>query len=459
MLRRVLDKYPYGKAPFWLLVIAVLALGLRLATARRGEARPDLVLVTFSEQHRDAYEKAVPRFEKEHGVKVQVQFTNWASLQSRLQNAVLAGTEAPDLAEVFEGSLGFFTRGPEEDFGIVDFTDRLRAEGLDRRMVQSRFSLWSARGRVYALPHDAHPVLFAYRRDVVESLGINVAELDTWDKFVEVGRRVTKDVDGDGLIDHYMLDLRYDGSWGLTTLMFQRGGQLFDPDGNVAFATEDNAELIRWYIEQTRGPRRIAYEAGWGQQAAKAMIDGLVLFFWAPDWRSRVYADEVPSVAGKMALMPMPAWTPGGRRTSVWGGTGLMMTKGTKNPDLAWKLAKFLYFDPTDLGKRFLDTNILPVLKDAWSLPELRREHPYYSNQRIGELYAKLAPETPPVYSGPVDSMARAKLDDAFNRSVMYYEKNGETGLMEAIRAELAAAAAAVRRLADREQKLAVGGR
>ena len=51
-----------------------------------------------------------------------------------------------------------------------------------------------------------------------------------------------------------MIDLRFDGAWGLDTLMFQRGGQFFDPQGNVAFATEDNAELIRWYILQTRGP-------------------------------------------------------------------------------------------------------------------------------------------------------------------------------------------------------------
>lgn len=448
-------KFPYGKAPFWLLVIAVASVALRLITARRAEERPDLVIVTHTEAHFEAYRKAIPRFEREHGVKVQLQFTNWASLQSRLQNAMLAGTEVPDMAEVFEGSLGFFTRGPVEDFGLLDLTDRLKAGGLYDRMVQTRYSLWSARGRIYALPHDVHPVMLAYRRDLIEKLGIDVSQLDTWEKFVEVGRRVTRDLDGDGVIDRYMLDLRLDGNWGLDTLMLQRGGGFFDADGNVAFATEETAELIHWYILQTRGPQRIAYEAGWGQAAAKAMIDGLVLFHWTPDWRSRVFEDEVPSLKGKMALMPLPAWTKGGRRTSVWGGSGLMIMKATKNPDLAWELAKFLYFDPSELGSRFLGTNILPVLKDAWNLPEFDLPSPYYSNQPIGRLYAQLAPDTPPVYSSPVDTPARNKLDEAFNRSVAYYQSHGEDGLMPHIREELAQAAAYVKRMADREKKLA----
>jgi arabinosaccharide transport system substrate-binding protein len=450
----LIDRYPYGRAPFALLVIAIAAVALRVATARRHEERPDLVVVTHTEAHFQSYRRAIPRFEREHGVKVQLQQVNWASLQARLQNSILAGTEVPDIAELFEGSLGFFTRGPVEDFGVMDLTDRLKGEGLYDRMVQSRFSLWSARGRIYGLPHDVHPVMLAYRRDLVAELGIDVSKLDTWDKFVEAGERITRDFNNDGVIDHYMIDMRYDGNWGLDTLMLQRGGQFFDPDGNVAFATEDTAELIRWYILRSRGPHKIGYDCGWGQPVAKAMIDGLVLFQWTPDWRSWVFEDEVPSLKGKMALMPLPAWKPGGRRTSVWGGTGLIVMKASKHPDLAWELAKFLYFDTPELGKRFQATNIIPVLKDAWNLPEFERPNAYWSNEPLGRRYAELAPETPALYSSPVDADARKKLDEAYALSVEHYQKYGEAGLMEAIRAALAKTAADVRRLADRESKL-----
>lgn len=455
------SRYPYGKAPFWLLAIAVVSVVVRIATRHHAEGRPDLVIVTHTEAHFEAYRNAIPRFEREHGVKVQLQFTNWASLLSRLQNAILSGTETPDLAELFEGSLGYFTRGPESDFGVLDLTDRLRSEGLDKRVVESRFSLWSARGRVYAIPHDVHPVMLAYRRDLVEALGIDVAKLDTWDKFVAVGRTLTRDLNGDGVIDRYMIDLRYDGNWGLSTLMFQRGIQFFDPSGNVAFDTEDLAQLFRWYIEQTRGPHKIGYDTGWGQPVVKAMADGLVLFHWTPDWRSHVFEDEAQVVKGKMALMPLPAWTPGGRRTSVWGGTGLIIMKSTKRPDLAWELAKYLYFQPEDLGSRFKATNIIPVLKDAWNLPEFNQPNAFYSNQPIGRMYADLAAETPPVYSSPVDAVARTKLFEAYASSAAYYDKHGDAGkqgdaeLMAHIHGELTAAANYVRRMAERAQTLA----
>jgi arabinosaccharide transport system substrate-binding protein len=453
----MVEKYPYGRAPFWLLVIAALSVVVRVATARKGEARPDLSIVVHTEAHFEAYQRALPQFEREHGVKVQLQFTNWGSLQTRLQNAVLAGTETPDLAEVFEGSLGFFTRGPIEDFGLMDLTDRLHADGLYDRMVESRFSLWSARGRIYALPHDVHPVMLAYRKDLMEKLGIDVSQLDTWDKFVAVGQRVSRDENGDGIIDRYMIDLRYDGNWGLDTLMLQRGGGFFDPQGNVAFATEDTAQLIHWYILQSRGPHKIGYDCGWGQSVAKAMMDGLVLFQWTPDWRSKVFEDEVPQLKGKMALMPLPAWTPGGRRTSVWGGSGLMIMKRTKNPELAWELAKFLYTRQDELGKRFAAMNILPMLKDSWHLPEIAAPNPYYSGQAIGTAYADLAPSTPPLYSSPVDAVARTKLDEAYNQSAAYYDAHGEAGLDDEIRRQLARVAADVRRLAERDRKLAVG--
>jgi ABC-type glycerol-3-phosphate transport system substrate-binding protein len=96
---RFANNFPYGRAPFWLLVIAVVSVIVRVATAHRPEARPDLVMVTHTEAQFDAYRKAIPRFEREHGVTVQVQYSNWASLQTRLQNAMLAGTDVPDLSE------------------------------------------------------------------------------------------------------------------------------------------------------------------------------------------------------------------------------------------------------------------------------------------------------------------------------------------------------------------------
>jgi arabinosaccharide transport system substrate-binding protein len=447
----VIEGYPYGKAPFWLTVLAVASLlGVTWVHVGSAKPKPGLVLALSAPNHVIAYRKVAEKFEREHGVGVALQLVNARALTTRLQNAMLAGTEVPDLAELPFDAMRFFGRGRLNDIGFLDLTERLKAEGYRDRLVEARLSVWSTRGHVFALPHDVHPVMLAYRADLVEQLGIDVETLKTWDDFTAAGRRITADLDGDGALDRFMIDLQSGGSDYLMILMLQRGIGLFDEHGGLTFNQPLTVDTLLWYLHQYYGKDRIAYDCGWGQPLAKAMSDGLVLFYVVPDWRAHLLEMESPRVSGKMKLMPLPAWEPGGRRTSVWGGSGLAVTKHGRDPELAWRFAQDLYFDRDELGKRFADTSILPALKDAWALPEFSQPSPYYSGQPIGTLYANLASDVPPLWMNPVAPIANNKVSEAFLKSVEYYRVNGDGGLREFIARELDDAEAYVRRLMAR---------
>src|SRR5687767_2705348 len=115
-------EFPHGKVPLAILVIALLSGGalLRLdAGARDGERRPDLVFATFVKEQAEAYQPAIAEFEKQHNVKVQVQVVDQNALQGRLQAALQAGADVPDMVELLYGTLGTFTRGPLDDVGFV----------------------------------------------------------------------------------------------------------------------------------------------------------------------------------------------------------------------------------------------------------------------------------------------------------------------------------------------------
>ena len=448
-------EFPYGKASLAILLLALTS-GLVLGISRLNEAkqdRPDLVFAIFSKEHAEAYLPVIRQFEKERGVTIQLQVVDQKALQSRLQSAIQAGAETPDMVEMISGSLGYFTSGPADDVGFIDLNEQVRKTGLGDRLIQSRFAMWSDRGHQFALPHDVHPTMLAYRADLVEKLGIDVSELTTWDKFAEVGRRITKDTNGDGVPDRYMIDLMIDGGDMLRMLIAQRGGEIFDKQGRVAFDDGDAAtDVIEWYVKQTTGPTRTAFSAGWGQTLAKTLSDGLVLFYVCPDWRTFQFQVDVPSVGGRMKLMPLPAWEPGGLRTSTWGGTGMAFTKQVRERgkfDLAWDLAMRLYYDPKELGPRFAATNILPPLKEAFDLPELKRPRPFYENQPIGEMYAKLAPQVPPTPSSPWETLASSKILEAYTLSAQYYEAHGDVRLRDTIRDELKRAADEVRERMD----------
>lgn len=446
----VIDRFPYGKAPFWLVTLTLTTIVLLFFARRERGPKPDLVFAIHAPNHVPSYEEVIPRFEARHGVDVRLQLVNNRALETRLQNAMLAGTPVPDIVELSEKGLGFFTRGPLEDVGFLDLTDRLEREGYRERLVESRLSLWTSRGRVFAVPHDVHPATLMYRHDIVAQYGIDVESLVTWDDFVEAARKVVRDANNDGVIDRYMIDLPTSAAWALLALLLQRDVGLFDADGNIDFNQPATVDTIEWYIHQTAGPNRIAFECGWGQPLFKAMQDGLALFYIAPDWRTHAVSLDAPHLKGKFRIMPFPAWKPGGRRTSVWGGTGLAIARSTESPDLAWEFAKALYFDAAELGKRFLNTNILPPFTDAWNLPELKQPHPFYGGQRIGELFAELAPETPPVWGGPYAKLAENKLSEAHLRSLEHYRKYGDRGLREKIQRELDVAEAYLARAIGR---------
>ena len=442
--------FPYGKAPLAILIVALLTGGTLLAINLSTEQarKPDLVLATFDKDQAAIYAAALPEFEKKHNCKVQVQLVDQRAIIYRLQSAMQVGAEVPDLAEVIYYGMGSFVRGPIEDVGFADLTERLHTSGMWDRILNSRFRMWSSRGHVFALPHDVHPVMLVYRKDLIEQEGIDVRELDTWDKFVKVGRRVTRDRDGDGNIDRYMLDLQTQAGDYLRLLMNQRGTDVFDDQGEVAFDNETVVDTVCWYIKAIEGKDRIAFPAGWGQTLSRAMIDGLCLFYICPDWRTRQIKIDIPSLEGKLALMPLPAWEPGGRRTSTWGGSGLGISKQCQEKgkfDLAWELAMYLYYDPPQLEQRFLQTHIIPPLKESWKMPGFDKPFDYYGGIPLGRTYIDLAPQVPSVQTHAFQTMAQGKLSMGYEAALIYYKQHGDDGLRDFVRKELKTQADAAR--------------
>jgi len=243
---------------------------------------------------------------KHPGTQLDIQLVHGDAVTSRLRAAFWADLDVPDLVEVEINSAGAFFRGAIEDVGFVDLTPWLKASGYYDRIVQTRFAPYTNRGRIFGLPHDVHPVMLAYRRDIFEAEGVDVSKLETWDDFIREGRRLTR------LNERYMIELWDSDARSLEVFLFQRGGGYFDADGNLIMDNEIAIETMKWYIPLVAGPNRIGSDLGSGRVFTQAIEQGYFLSFLCPDWRSKVTEVNVPRMAGKMALMPLPAVKPGG---------------------------------------------------------------------------------------------------------------------------------------------------
>src|SRR4051794_34875761 len=134
-------EFPFGKAPLAILLLAILSGAALVASTFNGksQAKPDLVYATFVKEHAEAYRPAIEKFEEENHVHIQVEVVDKVVVRERLQAALEAGADVPDMVELLAGTMGTFTRGPLKDVGFVDLTDRATSAHLNERLVASRF--------------------------------------------------------------------------------------------------------------------------------------------------------------------------------------------------------------------------------------------------------------------------------------------------------------------------------
>jgi len=507
---------PFGPAPTLVILLTIITgallwgpvaldkVGLSMSWLPRTIAPPgrsvaDVEMMTFAATHFDAYrgvlrenDRYVPasdlkgredeaRHRRAGRTIVDLTLVNMNAVSRKLQAAFRAGIDVADIVEVENTVAGTFFRGPPGDIPFHDIGKLLRqttdeaGRSLYDRMVGSRFALYSHEGVLYGLPHDLHPVMIAYRRDifeaerdrVIKATGIDPLKGQlTWPEFVAIGRALTEPG------KRYMLQVSERSEVSFEVLLYQRGGDFFNADGEVTFDSPIGIELLQWMIPLTVDQRgeaggRIFDNAGGGGPAFYRNVgEGFILAFFCPDWRSGVVEFNAPDLAGRLALMPLPIWPddPRQRRTSTQGGTMLGLTRrpdATRSTDDAeraataerehrrleqtWQTAQMLYFNVDLLAKQFRETNIIPPFKDAWRHPVFQERRDYWSGQRIGRLYTELAEELPTRNGSPFLELAKAKVGAAIASSAAYYREHGDRGFDAFAEQRLKAAADEVR--------------
>lgn len=421
-------------------VIATLfVISLFLVLVRQPEQEGDLQFWVFSPEHAEMYAPLIEEHDASHGVKLDMTVMSIAAIQSRMMSGFFGGLPTADLIEVEKAVAPQAFMGPVDAIGFHDLTDLLLEEGLLTQLNEPSLSPWSVDGRVFGLPHDVHPVMLAYRADITEAAGIDLTLAETWEEYFRMLRPLMEDKDNDARPDHTPLSFWYTNQDLIETLMLQGDGQLFTPSGQPVIANERNAFLLATIVSWCVGPDRVAIDINeWSASGHQEKVDGLAIGYIAPDWMCSIWKMHVPGLKGKLKLMPLPAFEPGGRRTSVRGGTMLGIPKTTQQFDRAWDYAKLLYTSPEVARQLYREVDIISPVRSLWDDPVYNEPDPYFMNQRKGRMYIELAPEIPLRPSSPYNKQAAIDVRDAAlnlaeyaNRNSVY---NAEDLIPEAIR-------------------------
>jgi ABC-type glycerol-3-phosphate transport system substrate-binding protein len=313
-------------------VSCVCILGLMtLSSCRQNPPAPEIVYnCAANASDIAALEKEIPVFESTSGVHIKL---NPFSGQDKLYAMMVAG-QAPDI---------FYTNNT--------MRDRLAAEGrlLDLRSVCTDDPfvgrLWpavlatgkSVDGGWYSVGNWSFTLGVYYNRDMFEAAGISIPDTTwTWEEMLAIAKRLTKDVDGDGIPDTYGIFI---GSHFVEACELMNGANTGSHQLTAAFGPK-SVEAFAQYLslmESMRMPdlRRIQ---AMGMQPSQLLESG----------RVAMLVEAVPhqmlieTLRMKWGVLPIPRIAGNPPRYFRSGSGGLSISATTRNPRAAWEALKWI---------------------------------------------------------------------------------------------------------------------
>lgn len=188
---------------------------------------------------------AIERFEKEHpNVKIEYEsgilkedYSLWLATQ------FIEGNE-PDVFIVLDDDFNTLS-----SIGALrDLTDLINNDkDFDiNNYYASVLKIGQNKGRQYALPYESNPNLMFVNKTLLEKEGIPIPQNDwTLNDFYDICKKVTKDSDGDGVIDQY-------GYYNFTWLDAINGYnlQLFDEKGTECYLNRDEVKEAIMFMKK-----------------------------------------------------------------------------------------------------------------------------------------------------------------------------------------------------------------
>lgn len=404
-----------------------IAAGLWILLSDAAEHTGELSMWTFAEPHYAIYVPAVEEWNAGENVPVGMHLIGRQVMDRRMLGGFLGSVPTADVIEAERSTASLAFAGPIEAVGFADLTDLLGNEGLIDAINPPSLSPWTYGGRVFGIPHDVHPVMLGYRSDLVEAAGIDLASVETWEDLFIALRPLQSKAGQDGTgADRFVLSLWDSESDMLETLLLQAGGGAFTDTGELAIDRDVNVRAVARMVSWMIGPNRVAtHVPEFSPTGDRLKVEGHAVCYLMPDWMCNVWRRNVPTLAGKVKLMPLPAWEPGGRRTSVWGGSMLGIARTTGNLDASWAFAKHLYLSEELALQLYRVGDIITPIRGHWDNPIFDEPDAYFSGQHKGRLYIDLASSVPIRAATPYFTRARGAVQNAVSRTRTEAERGG----------------------------------
>ena len=299
---------------------------------------------------------------------------------TKLQNAIKAGSGAPDVVQIE------YYAFPQ--FALSESLLDLAPYGFDDLEDDYSAGPWGSvdfDGKIYGLPQDSGPMALFYNKTVYDQYGIAVPT--TWDEFIAAGKQLQA-ADPTKFIASDTGDAGF-----ATSMIWQAGGQPFQTtDGtNISIDLQDEGSKLwadTW--NQLLEGGLLADIPAWSDEWFKGLGDGTISSLVIGAWMPGVLESSVPDAAGDWRVAPIPTYD-GTPVSAENGGGGQAVTKQSENPALAAAFLKWLNNDPESL-EIFAESGGFPSTTAQLSDPAfVDQESEYFGGQQINQVLTAAA--------------------------------------------------------------------
>lgn len=296
------------------------------------------------------------------GIRVITQAIPWEAAHEKLITSVV-GEIPPDVSQ-----LGTTWMAEFQAMGAIVPLD----EFISRSEIISKDKFFPAswetnfiNGRVYGIPWYVDTRVIFYRKDLLKEAGFDHPPR-TWEELERIGKALVKDRDGDGKIDQYGMALPVKDWNILSMFIWENGGNILTPDNSKSDveseATREAFEFYHRLFQENIVPTAEAVDV----DLFHAFRTGFYPIFISGPWMIELVRNELgKEYEGRwdVAMMPKKRFP-----TSFVGGCNLVVFKGSKHKQAAWKFIEFMS-QPEIQVEWYKIIADLPAVKSAWQDP------------------------------------------------------------------------------------------
>ncbi|MCX7522251.1 sugar ABC transporter substrate-binding protein [Microbacterium sp. STN6] len=332
----------------------------------------------------------VAAFEKKYP-KVHVKLVNAGTNTTeytKLQNAIKAGSGAPDVAQIEYGVIPQFALAKS----LVD----LKTFGFDSLKKDYASGPWgdvTVDGGLWGLPQDSGPMAMFYNKTVFDTYGITVPK--TWDEYVAAAKKlhaanpnayITSDTGDPGQT---------------TSMIWQAGGTPFSVKGtDITINLQDSGtkKYTEMWNPLVEG-KLVAPIPGWSDDWYKALGNGTIATLLTGAWMPGVLESSVKDASGDWRVAPMPTYD-GTPVNAENGGSSEAVIKQSKNQALAAGFLRWLNDSKQSVSIFVEAGGGFPSTTEALNSSEFLDAAPeYFGGQKINQVLVEGAKNVLPGFS------------------------------------------------------------